>query len=170
MITFSSKSLLNGSISAVCEEMAERYKKTFYYLSLCVRYGIKPLLLASSIDLENPASFLIYLMTHAIVIQSTQFIGRHLSLSVQSKLTNFLIPFLITILVFHSYLFANDEGIEGFISKLASHLIQACLFKTGEWATQWTLNQFFKQVPGANNLLALNEPFERLMPSGSIFF
>ncbi len=165
VISFSSKSILKGSISAVCEEMVERYKKTYYYLSPCVRYGIKPLLLASSINLENPASLLIYLMTHAIVMQSTQFIGQHLPISIQSKLANFLIPFLITILVFHSYLFANDEGMEGFISKLASHLIHTCLFKTGEWVTYRTLSQFFKRVPETNNPLAFNEARQCLMPS-----
>ncbi|TLY48345.1 MAG: pentapeptide repeat-containing protein [Gammaproteobacteria bacterium] len=163
VITFSSISLLKGSLSAICEEISEHYKNTYSYLPPFVHYGIKPILLASSIDWENPASLLIYLMTHAIAMQGTEFIGQNLALKVRNKLLNFLIHFLITILVFHSYLFNNDEGIEGFISKLASHLMQACLFKTGEWVTQRTISQFFKQAPEMNNPLALNEPSQRLM-------
>lgn len=162
VITCYPTDLLKGSISAILEEISERYKKPYDYLPSIIHYGIKPCLLARSIDLGNPLQLSIYLMTHYLILQCTQTIEQKLTKRIQTKFIGFLIPLLLNLSLFHAYLFMEDDGIERFISELCSHLMQSLLFKTSEWATRQVINQFFKKAPEVNTR-SLNEPTPHLI-------
>ena len=177
MLILPVSALANGSLALGMDKFADWSEQHAYYLSRVIRYGFKPMALAgvsasmnsiflgsaSSIGLEAEAgvwaSFFAYAISNCCGLLLAQPIERVLTKKIQNKVFNILLPILLYSVFLNPSLFFSEGFLLKIIPMIMLSLMNGLLFKTGEWATQKTIDKignFFKEgvVAGHNEQLA----------------